>query len=114
MSAELGRSLDQDRALRDAALAVLKADIANVQSDLAGRGIGERVVGRISAGAVDIFDEAAELADNNRGILATLIGAVLVWFARNPIIALFTDDEVSETADDDELADGPVTTDATT
>jgi hypothetical protein len=28
--------------------------------------------------------------------LATLIGAVLLWFARNPIVALFADDDETE------------------
>ena len=102
MSLKLDLQLKEDRALRDAAIALLKADIAHLRADLAGKGFGERIVDRINEGAVDLFEEAVELADNNRGVLATLIGAVLLWFARNPIIALFTDDDV---ADDDEASE---------
>lgn len=96
-----GHKLQEDRLLRNAAFAVLKADVANLRADLAGKGVGERIVDRINEGAVDIFEEAVELADNNRGVLAALIGAVLLWFARNPIMTLFTDDR------DPENEDGP-------
>ncbi len=89
---DLDLKLKEDRALRDAAKALVTADIAILRADLAGKGFGERIVGRINEGAVDLFEEAVELADSNRGALATLVGAVLLWFARNPIIALFTDD----------------------
>lgn len=97
MSEEKFRRLKEDRALRDAALALLKADVAHLRADLSGKSMGERFMDRISEGAVDVFDEAVGVANNNRGVLATLIAAVLVWFARNPIMALF--------ADDDELGD---------
>ncbi|MXP43704.1 hypothetical protein [Allopontixanthobacter sediminis] len=104
MNTELGLKLKEDRLLRNAAFALLKADVANLRADLAGRGFGERIVDRINEGAVDIFEEAVELADNNRGVLAALIGAVLLWFARNPIMALFTDDDGLE--DENDRADG--------
>ncbi|MGB3379771.1 MAG: hypothetical protein WBH10_00440 [Allopontixanthobacter sediminis] len=104
MNTELGLKLKEDRLLRNAAFALLKADVANLRADLAGKGFGERIVDRINEGAVDIFEEAVELADNNRGVLAALIGAVLLWFARNPIMALFTDDDGLE--DEDVSADG--------
>lgn len=99
MNSDLALKLREDRLLRNAALAVLKADVANLRADLAGKGVSERIVDRINEGAVDVFEEAVELADNNRGVLAALIGAVLLWFARNPIIALFTDEGDPEDAD---------------
>lgn len=92
MMRELDLKLKQDRALRNAARALVQADFANVRADLAGRGFGARIVDRINDGAVDIFEEAVELADSNRGVLAGLIGAVLLWFARNPVLALFAGD----------------------
>ncbi|MDZ4307317.1 hypothetical protein [Allopontixanthobacter sp.] len=101
MNDELGLRLKEDRLLRNAALALLKADVANLRADLAGKGFGERIVDRISEGAVDIFEEAVELADSNRGVLAALIGAVLLWFARNPILALFTDDDLGDEDEED-------------
>ena len=104
---EIDLQLKEDRALRDAARALVVADIANLRADLAGKGFAERVVDRINEGAVDLFDEAVELADNNRGVLATLVGAVLLWFARNPIIALFTDDDSSNADTGGEEQDEP-------
>lgn len=92
MMRDLDRKLTEDRAMRDAARTLVTADIANLRADLAGKGFGVRIVDRIHEGAADLFEEAVELADSNRGVLAALVGAVLLWFARNPIIALFTDD----------------------
>lgn len=83
----------EDRALRDASLALFMADIAHLRASLAGKSIQERIVKRVSEGAVDVFEEAVEVADNHRGLLATLIAAVLIWFARNPILSLFIEDE---------------------
>ncbi len=93
MTRHLDLKMKEDRALRNAARALVAADLANLRADLAGKGFGERIVDRINEGAVDLFDEAVQLADSNRGVLSALFGAILLWFARNPIIALFTDDE---------------------
>ena len=88
--------LREDRALRDASLALVKADIAHLQNSLASRSLSERFVDRVSEGAVDVFEEAVDVADNHRGALATLIAAVFIWFARNPILSLFTDEAEDE------------------
>ncbi len=93
MSDPLERRLKEDRALRNAALELVKADVAHVRSELARKGLGSRLVGRMSDGAIDVFEEAVSVAENNRGTLATLIAAVGVWFMRNPIMDLFTEDE---------------------
>lgn len=84
------RELDMivDRELRNGALALVKADIANVKQDLSTKGIKDRVTHRMTDGAVDLFEDATEMADNNRGALAALLAAVGIWFARNPILSL--------------------------
>ena len=66
------RELDMivDRELRNGALALVKADIANVKQDLSTKGIKDRVTHRMTDGAVDLFEDATEMADNNRGALA--------------------------------------------
>lgn len=89
----LKHQLAEDRALRDAALALVKADAIHLKQDLANRGIGARVIDRVNEGAVDLFEDATEIADDNRGILFMLLSAVLLWFARNPIIAMFSNDD---------------------
>ena len=96
MSDQLEYQLREDRVLRNAALALFKADIAHLRADLTSRGVGARIVDRIGEGAVDVFEEAVEVAENHRGVLATLIAAVVLWFARHPIMALFSDEDGGE------------------
>jgi hypothetical protein len=88
--------LREDRKLRDAALALVKADVDHVRADLKSRGVGARLADRIGEGASDVLDEAVEVADTHKGVLATLLAAVVLWFARNPILALFTDGDDGE------------------
>ena len=46
---ELERRLAEDKALRDSALALFKADLALVRADLAERGLGPRIADRLGA-----------------------------------------------------------------
>jgi len=100
MSTKRYRQMIEDRNLRDAALALVKADIEHVRGDMSVKGIGERMVGRASDGALEVFEEAAEVAENNRGILATLVAAIVIWFAKNPIMSLFSDEESDDAGDE--------------
>lgn len=74
-----------DRHLRDAARALVKADVANLRADLAVRGIGERAVDRVVEGANEVYEEAMEVAADNKGALAAIAAALVLWFARHPI-----------------------------
>jgi len=87
------RKMIEDRALRDAAMALVKADIAHLRSDLTTRGIGARLMDRVAEGANDVLDEAVDVAENHRGVLVTLVAAIVLWLSRNPIIALLTGEE---------------------
>ena len=106
MTVDLEAQLREDRMLRDAALALFKADVSHVRADLTSRGIGARLVDRIGDGAVDVFEEAVEVADNHRGALATLVAAIVLWFARNPIMSLFSDDEDTDEEPEQAPAEG--------
>ena len=90
--------LIEDRYLRDSARALVEADIQHLKNDLQRKGIGERMLDRVKEGATDVYEEAVDVADNNRGVLAALVAAIFVWFARNPILSLFglEDDEQDE------------------
>lgn len=99
MSDDIDRQLREDRALRNAARAILDADVAHLRASLVGKSIGSRIVDRIGRGAADVFDEAVEVADSHKGALATLLAAVVLWFARNPLIALFSDDASEDDSD---------------
>lgn len=74
-----------DRHLRDAARALVVADLANLKADLSLRGIGGRAVDRVVEGANEVYSEAIEVAADNKGVLAAIIGALVLWFAREPI-----------------------------
>jgi hypothetical protein len=83
----------EDRHLRNSAKALVEADIAHLKADLAERSIGARAADRIADGASEVYDEAVEDATDNKGALAAIVAALVLWFARNPIIdALFGED----------------------
>ncbi|RJX66914.1 hypothetical protein D6858_11205 [Tsuneonella suprasediminis] len=100
MSGSIDDRMFQDRIMRDAAKAVVMTDIANIKADLAARSVGDRVADRISDSALGVFEEAIEVADNNKGALAALLGAIALWFARNPIVALFVGEEDGDNEDE--------------
>lgn len=82
----------EDKYLRDSARALVEADIEHLKSDFAHKGLGERAIERMREGATDLYEEAADMAEDNKGALAALIAAIFVWFARNPIMELFGQD----------------------
>lgn len=88
MSDVLEQQLREDRVLRDAARAIVEADIANLRASLAGRSIPSRIADHIGEGAQDAIDEAAEFATEHKGLLAAGVAALIVWLARHPLIAL--------------------------
>lgn len=116
----------EDRALRDAARAVLEEDIARLRASLGEQGVASRVsssvsttvTSRIRDGAADVLDQARQRASDNPGVLAVLIGAILLWVMRGPILdlveGLMESDETGadeDAGDDAALADQNVEAD---
>ncbi|MGB7418124.1 MAG: hypothetical protein WA918_02990, partial [Erythrobacter sp.] len=100
------RRLEEDRRLRDAARAVVTSDIANIRAGLSGEGIASRVAGRVGDGARDVFETARDKAEDNQGIVAALVGALILWFARGPILGwLNGGGRTDDAAADDEIGD---------
>lgn len=99
----------EDRALRDAARAVLVEDIERLRANLGEQGIASRVssgvTGTISArirtGARDVLAQAKAQAGDHKGVLAVLIGAIILWFARGPILGWI--EELGDEFDNDNL-----------
>lgn len=83
---ELDHRLAEDRALRDAALALFKADLAFIQNDLGEKGVGARLASRLGEGTKEMVDDAVDYAGSNKGTIAAIVAAIVVWFARGPII----------------------------
>jgi hypothetical protein len=96
MADAIERQLLEDRALRDAAKALVQADIEHLKADFGAKDIKSRITDRLTEGAVDVFEEAVEVAEDNKGALVTLVIAIGLWFARNPLMALFSDKESTE------------------
>jgi hypothetical protein len=84
----------EDRALRDAARAVLVEDIERLRESLSQQGIASRLSTDVSAtmsnhirsGARDIFAQVKAQAGDRKGVIAVLIGALILWLARAPIM----------------------------
>lgn len=87
----------EDRHLRDAARALVEADVANLRADLAVKGLGERVMDRITGGASEVYDEAMEVASDHKGALAAILAALALWFARHPILDALLGDKHEKT-----------------
>lgn len=94
---DLERQLVEDRLLRDAALELFKADLAFIRTDLREKGVGARLADRLGEGTRDMVDDAVDYAEANTGKLAAGVMAVILWFARGPILdaagRLLGDDE---------------------
>lgn len=106
----------EDRALRDAARVVLNDDIGRLRAHLDQQGIASRVsssvgstiTGRIQSGARDVLAMARAQAADRKGVLAVLIGALILWFARGPVLDWFNEmNEDSIEGEDAPVADAP-------
>lgn len=84
--ARLDKALASDRAARNAARAAFDVRLATIRGDLDARGIGGRIADKLGEDARDMFDEAVEVANHNRGVIAGTIAAVAIWIFRRPII----------------------------
>jgi len=83
---KLDQRFEEDRRLRDTARKVLMADVEHARSDFSAKGIADRIGGRIGDGTKDVYSVAKMHADDHRGIIAIVIGALLLWLGRGPIM----------------------------
>ena len=88
---DLASRLAEDKALRDAALQLFKSDIALIRGDLDERGIGARAKDRLGEAALGMLDDAIDYAEDNKGWVAAGTAAVVLWFARKPILRWIAD-----------------------
>ena len=91
----------EDRYLRDSARALVEADVEHVKTDLARKGLAARTFDTVKDGAIDLYEEAVDAAEDNKGALAALIAAVVVWFARNPLLDLLGLGEGDDASEDE-------------
>ena len=91
----------EDKYLRDSAKALFSADVEHLKADLAHRSVGTRLTDRAKEGAIDVYEEAMEMAADNKGALAALAAAVVVWFVRHPILSVFGMEDEDEDREPD-------------
>ena len=119
---DLRAQLIEDRHLRDSARALIDASVENVRTEFSSVGLAERAKDRLTDGAAEVYDEAVHVAADNKGALAAIVAALMMWFARNPLGDLLgdafakQDDEnahstenarAAATSDDDDNEDEP-------
>ena len=83
---KLEQRFEEDRRLRDTARAVLMDDIAHARVSFSPKGVADRTVGRVGDGARDVYEVSKIHFNDNRGIVAIVIGLLLVWLGREPIM----------------------------
>ena len=88
---DLASRLAEDKALRDAALQLFKSDLALIRGDLDERGVGARAKDRLGEAALGMVDDAIDYAEDNTGWVAAGAAAVVLWFARKPIMRWVAD-----------------------
>ena len=91
----------EDRAMRDAAKTVLVAELEHMKASFSTKGLTDRITDRIGDGAKDVFEVAKEQADDNRGVIAALIGAILLWLGREPLLDLLGFGDADDNYDQD-------------
>ena len=111
MSEALELQVLEDKARRDEALATVRADVDGLKSDYAQKSIKERATDKLMTRATTIREEAVEAASEHRGPLIALVAALVLWFARHPIMSLFSgrdadDEDYNDDEADDRLAHG--------
>ena len=85
------------RALRDAAWAMVRADVDTLKAELSAHGIGERLKDKAAEEAEAAWDNALDVATEHKGIVAGTLFALAAWLLRGPIgdalSALFSRDD---------------------
>jgi hypothetical protein len=79
------QSLAEYRALRDAAWAMVQADIDMLKTELSAHGIGERLKDKAAEEAEAAWDNARDVATEHKGVVAGTLLALAAWLLRGPI-----------------------------
>ncbi|MEC7623831.1 MAG: hypothetical protein VYA25_06595 [Pseudomonadota bacterium] len=95
----------EDKHLRDSVRALVEADVEHIKADFANKGMAKRALFRLRENAGELYDEALDVADSNKGAVAAVFAALVVWFARNPLLDMVglgieQDDERTEPSDE--------------
>lgn len=84
------------RALRDSSKQVLMADIEHARATFSAKGLTNRYLGGVAEGAKDVYEVAKVHTVDNRGIIAIVLGALALWFGREPLLAAIAEEVESQ------------------
>lgn len=76
------------RAARNDAKGQLDGSLSAMRTGLEEKGIRERVTDGVAEKAADAFEQVVEVASANKAVVAGTLGALVLWFLRNPLLAL--------------------------
>lgn len=78
------RQMEEDRALRDAARALVTDDIAHLKGDVEEKGIVARIASSAMMGTADIVEEGLELVEKHKPAsygVGAVFAMILGWWA---------------------------------
>jgi hypothetical protein len=84
---KLDPQLDEQRAARDRARAEFSRRLASAKVDLAPAALKRRVVAEAQQTALSAAQQAIEIANDSRGVVAATASVLMLWLARKPIMA---------------------------
>lgn len=82
----LDKQFARDRALRDAAWGLVRADITHLRADLEHRPLARRAADRAAHEAQKQFVQARKFVSENKAAVAIGALPLVLWFARKPIL----------------------------
>lgn len=73
---------------RNAARGLFNQRLASVKADLSARSVPARVKDRVQEQVFSALDQGIDIATESKGIIAAVVGALGLWFFRQPLIEL--------------------------
>lgn len=102
------RRLSEDRSTRNTARGVFDANLAQVKADLEARSIPGRIADKADREVREAIATGLDVASESKGIIAGTLGALVLWFFREPLLAqlkdLFASGEPATVQEDDASA----------
>lgn len=92
------------RSLRDSSRKVLMADVEHARTTFSAKGLTSRYFGGVIEGGKDVFEVAKVQTVDNRGIIAIVLGALALWFGREPLLAAMSEEIGAEEIEADEIS----------
>jgi hypothetical protein len=80
------RKVTETGAARNAARAAFSAQMEQIRSDIEARSVPGRIADKVTDDARATVDQALEIANESKWVIAGTAGALLLWLLRNPLI----------------------------